>query len=107
MLYIRGWMNYYALSEYYRPLPELDEWIRRRVRMCYMKQWRRTRTRIRNLLNLGASRTQAIPVGLSSKGPWRLARTYASQLGMNNAWLKEQGLVSVRDLWIAFHYPNG
>jgi RNA-directed DNA polymerase len=106
-LYIRGWMNYYALSEYYRPLPELDEWIRRRVRMCYMKQWRRTRTRIRNLLNLGASRTQAIPVGLSSKGPWRLARTYASQLGMNNAWLKEQGLVSVRDLWIAFHYPNG
>ena len=35
--YIRGWMNYYALSRYYRPLPELDEWIRRRVRMCYMK----------------------------------------------------------------------
>ena len=105
--YIRGWMNYYALSKYYRPLPELDEWIRRRVRMCYMKRWRRTRTRIRNLLSLGASKSQAIPVGLSSKGPWRLARTYATQLGMNNAWLKDQGLVSVRELWIAFHYPNG
>jgi len=105
--YIRGWMNYYALSQYYRPLPELDEWIRRRVRMCTMKQWRRPRTRIRNLLKLGASKTQAIPVGISSKGPWRLARTYATQLGMNNAWLKEQGLVSVRDLWIASHYPNG
>jgi hypothetical protein len=64
-------MNYYALSQYYRPLPELDEWIRRRVRMCYMKQWRRTRTRIRHLLNLGASKTQAIPVGMSSKGHWR------------------------------------
>ena len=35
--YIRGWMNYYALSEYYRPLPELDEWIRRRVRMWYIQ----------------------------------------------------------------------
>jgi len=105
--YIRGWMNYYGLSKSYRPLPELDEWIRRRIRMCYMKQWRRTRTRIRNLLSLGASKSQAIPVGLSSKGCWRLARTYATQLGMNNAWLKEQGLVSVRDLWIAFHYPNG
>ncbi len=104
--YIRGWMNYYALSEYYRPLPELDEWIRRRVRMCYMKQWRRTRTRIRKLLSLGVSKTQAIPVGMSSKGPWKLARTYATQLGMNNAWLKEQGLLSVRDLWIAFHYPS-
>jgi len=44
---------------------------------------------------------------MSSKGPWRLARTYATQCGMTNAWLKEQGLVSVRDLWIAFHYPNG
>ena len=72
-----------------------------------MKQWRRTRTRIRHLLSLGASKSQAIPVGLGSKGPWRLARTYATQLGMNNAWLKEQGLVSVRELWIAFHYPNG
>jgi len=27
--YIRGWMGYYALSEYYRLLPEPDEWIRR------------------------------------------------------------------------------
>ena len=105
--YIRGWMNYYALSKYYRPLPELDEWIRRRVRMCYMKQWRLTRTRIRNLLKLGASKSQAIPVGMSCKGPWRLVRTYATQLGMNNVWLKEQGLVSVRELWITFHYPNG
>ncbi len=104
--YIRGWMNYYGLSKLYGPLPELDEWIRRRVRMCYMKQWRLTRTRIRNLLKLGASKSQAIPVGMSSKGPWKLARTYATQLGMNNAWVKEQGLVSVRDLWIAFHYPK-
>ena len=29
--YLRGWMAYYALSEYYRPIPELDEWLRRRV----------------------------------------------------------------------------
>jgi len=105
--YTRGWMNYYGLSKLYRPLPELDEWIRRRVRMCFMKLWRTPRTRIGNLLRLGASKTQAIPAGMSSKGPWRLARTYATQLGMNNAWLKEQGLVSVRELWIAFHYPNG
>jgi len=30
--YVRGWMGYYALSEYYRPIPELDHWLRRRVR---------------------------------------------------------------------------
>jgi len=30
--YLRGWMAYFALSEYYSPVSELDEWIRRRVR---------------------------------------------------------------------------
>jgi hypothetical protein len=30
---LRGWMAYFALSEYYRPVPELDEWIRRCLRM--------------------------------------------------------------------------
>jgi len=105
--YIRGWMNYFALSEYYRPLPELDEWIRRRVRMCYMKRWRYCRTRIRNLVNLGAVKKEAIFVGISSKGPWKLARTYGTQSGLTNQYLKEQGLVSVKELWVAFHYPNG
>ena len=102
--YIRGWMNYFALSQYYRVLPELDEWIRRRVRMCYVKQWRRPRTRTGHLLRLGVAKRQAIALGMSSKGPWRLARTYATQLGMSNQWLSEQGLVSVRQLWIGFHY---
>jgi RNA-directed DNA polymerase len=32
--YIRGWMDYYRLSAYYRPIPELDHWLRRRIRMC-------------------------------------------------------------------------
>lgn len=105
--YIRGWMAYYSLSKYYRPLPIIDEWLRRRVRMCYLKQWRRCRTRIRNLISRGAVEKQAIMVGISSKGYWRLARTYGSQSGLTNAYLKEQGLVSVRELWIAFHYPNG
>jgi RNA-directed DNA polymerase len=33
--YRRGWMNYFGISEYYRPIPEIDHWLRRRVRMCY------------------------------------------------------------------------
>ena len=105
--YIRGWMGYYALSKYYSPLPGLDEWIRRRVRMCYIKQWRWAGTQIRNLVKLGAPISQAIGVGLSDKGPWRLAKTFGSQCGLTNAYLKEQGLVSVKELWVAYHYPNG
>ena len=46
-------MGYFGISQYYRPIPELDEWLRRRVRMCYWKQWRRARTKVRHLLALG------------------------------------------------------
>jgi len=48
----------------------------------------------------------AISIGMSSKGWWKLSRTYATQLGMNNAWLKRQGLISIKELWVAFHYPQ-
>ena len=103
--YIRGWMNYFGISEYYRPIPEIDQWLRRRMRMCYWKQWRLPRTKIRKLLKLGASLKVALNVGLSRKGPWRLARTLATQTGMTNQWLKDQGLVSVKELWVNIHYP--
>ncbi len=43
-------MGYFGISDYYRPIPELDPWLRRRIRMGYWKQWRRTRTKVRNLL---------------------------------------------------------
>ena len=105
--YITGWMNYFALSELYSPLPGLDEWLRRRLRMCYLKQWRRPRTRIRKLIGLGVSVDIAIRIGMSSKGYYRLAKTMGVQLGINNQWLENQGLVSIRQQWVKFHYPNG
>ena len=114
-------MGYFGISDYYRPIPELDGWLspfpplrglhgirpipgpRRRVRMCYWKQWRKPRTRIRKLLKLGTSRKHAILTGLSRKGYWHLARTLATQTGMTNKWLAEQGLLSIRALWMKAH----
>jgi len=101
--YVRGWMGYFGISDYYRPIPELDHWLRRRIRMCYWKQWRKARTKIRNLLALGTSKWHAIRTGLSSKSYWHLSRTLATQSGMTNDWLKSQGLISVRDLWMKAH----
>ena len=49
-LYLRGWLGYFGISDYYRPVPELDGWLRRRIRMCYWKQGRRVRTKARHLL---------------------------------------------------------
>lgn len=97
--YLRGWLGYYGISQYYEPIPELDNWIRRRIRMCYWKQWRWPRTKIRHLLDLGVSLKTAIQHGVSSKSYWHMARTPAVQQALSNAWLKAHGLVSVKDLW--------
>jgi len=101
--YVRGWMGYFGISQYYRPIPELDEWLRRRVRMCYWKQWRGCRTKVGHLLALGSGKRAAILTAISSKSYWHLSRTLATQTGMTNDWLKAQGLVSVRELWMKAH----
>jgi RNA-directed DNA polymerase len=101
--YVRGWMGYFGISDDYRPIPERDHWLRRRVRMGYWKQGRRVRTKVRNLLALGTGKRQAILTALSSKSYWHLSRTLATQSGMTNDWLRRQGLISVRDLWMKAH----
>jgi len=65
------------------------------------------RVRIRKLIGLGVSTKLAIYIGLSSRRYYRLAKTKAVQMGLNNDWLKAQGLVSVKEQWVKFHYPNG
>ena len=103
--YLRGWMGYFGISEYYRPFPGIDHWLRRRMRMCFIKQWRWCRTKVRELVKLGTNLRLAISIGLSRKGPYRLAKTLATQSGMTNKWLKDQGLLSVKELWVNIHYP--
>jgi hypothetical protein len=49
----------------------------------------------------------AISIGLSSKGYYRLAKTKAVQIGLNNAWLKAQGVVSLKEQWVKIRFPNG
>ena len=105
--YISGWTNYFGISEYYTPIPKLDKWIRRRIRLCYWKMWKKPRKRMSELMKLGTSRKEAILAGRSRKGLWTLSRTLATQSGMTDAWLASQGLLSIKELWVAIHYPNG
>ena len=102
--YIVGWMNYFALSEYYRPVPELDKWLRRRLRCCDFQQWQWPRTKIKHLVSLGVSLKEAIKTGVSSKGPYAMSRTPITQRAMTSK-LAAQGLVSIKDQWVRFHYP--
>lgn len=103
-VYLRGWMNYFGIGIRFQQSIDLDQWIRRRIRMCYWKQWRKPRTKVRNLIKLGVSTKLAIDCGLSSKGYWRSAKTKGINMALNDQWLKQQGLVSLRDQWVSLHY---
>ena len=92
-------MGYFGLASQLKLFDKLDQWIRRRIRMCFWKRWRQVRTRRRELIKLGVPRRQAIRHAKSCKGPWRMAKTIASGVGMTNAWLALQGLVSLKSLW--------
>ena len=37
---------------------------------------------------------------ISNKGYWHLSKTLATQTGMTSEWLTQQGLLSIRDLWM-------
>ena len=51
--YVRGWMGYFGLAAQLKLFARFDQWIRRRIRMCYWKRWRHVRTRRRELIALG------------------------------------------------------
>lgn len=103
--YVQGWMAHYGCGLKYDVAVELDGWIRRRLRMCYWKQRRKPRRRIRELIRLGVRKSDAISMGLSRKSYWRLSKTLATNAGLSNTHFHEIGLISVRTLWCKIHYP--
>ncbi len=104
--FIAGWVNYFGIANCYQLCCDLDHWIRRRVRMAYWRQWRKPRTKVRNLLKLGVPIKSAVGCGITSKGPWRSSKTPGINQALNDAYLKKAGLVSLRDGWIKLHYSK-
>jgi RNA-directed DNA polymerase len=103
-IYLRGWINYYGIANQYQQCVDLDHWIRRRIRMCYWKQWGRPRTKIRNLIKLDLPVTAAVACGRSSKSWWHSSRSHGINAALGIEYLKQQGLFSLREGWIALHH---
>ena len=102
--YAVGWLNYFGISHTYRQVLELDQWLRRRVRLCYWKQWKRPRTRRRHLIALGIPPDEVKLASRCRRGPWWLSGNGIVQRALNNAWLREQGVPDLKQQWIDLHY---
>ena len=105
--YVRGAVNHYVIGLNFAEARELDQWMRRRTRLYYWKQWGRPRPRRRRLLRLGIGRDEVKLASRSRKGPQRMSGNSIVQRAMSNAWLKQQGVPSIKEQWISIRYPNG
>ncbi len=97
-----GWTAYYQLAEGERPFSDLDEWLRRRLRQVRWKEWKRYRTRRRNLRALGMPERAAREWAASQKGSWRIAGSYVLARALPNAYWAELGLQGFTDPYRRF-----
>jgi len=93
--YLMGWIGYYALIETPSPLRELESWVKRRLRLCLWHQWKRVRTRYRELRRLGLTHQQALEIANTRKGAWRTSGTPHIHKALGNAFWQSQGLKSL------------
>jgi len=102
--YCVGWFHYFKPGLLYKEVVQWDQWIRRRVRLCYWKDWKRPRTRRRMLIKLGVPKDQVKLASRSRKGYWRMSRNSLVNLALNNRYLETQGVRSLSKLWVTFKY---
>lgn len=86
---IRGWVNYFAIAKAGKIMQRLDEMVRVRLRIGEWKRWKRTKTKIRELIKLGVQKHKAYEWGNSSKSYCRIAHSPILHKTLNdNYWIK-------------------
>jgi len=97
--FITGWVNYFKLADMRKLLLRVDEWYRRRLRMVIWKQWKRVRTRWRNLIKLGINKYKAWEWANTRKGYWHIANSFILSRSVTNDRLKQAGFVFFSDYY--------
>jgi RNA-directed DNA polymerase len=93
--YLTGWLHYFKLADMESNLRAMDMWYRRRLRMVKWKQWKRIKTKVTNLVQLGVSRYKAHEWGNTRKSYWRTAKSWILATTLSNDYLKQLGYPSL------------
>lgn len=92
---IVGWVNYFKIANMGKIAQKLDEWIRRRIRMCYWKQWKKIKTKHDNLVKLGIENHKAWEFANTRKSYWRISNSPILSKSLNNKTLERLGYKSL------------
>lgn len=99
-----GWISYFRLADIKTLTRNLDEWVRRRLRMCYWKQWKRIRTKHDNLVELGTENSRAWEWANTRKGYWRISNSPILTCTLNNQYFSNLGYKSFTESYARLGY---
>ena len=94
-IFLRGWVNYFRLSQVKNVFEELDQWIRRKLRLILWRQWKKPRTRAGKMIRLGIEKVKAYTSAYNGRGPWWNAGASHMNAAITAKWLDRQGLTSL------------
>jgi len=100
---VTGWINYFGIADMRELVKSLDEWLRRRIRMCYWKQWKKIKTKHDNLLKLGIDNFKAWEFANTRKSYWRIAKSPILQRTVTNDYLMKLGFQSITERYSLVH----
>jgi len=100
--YLRGWVNYYRLADAKSILEQLDEWIRRRLRLILWRQWKRRWTRRNKLIAAGLSEQRAVESAFNDRGPWWNSGASHMNQAITKRYFQKLELVSLLDRYLDY-----
>ena len=98
-----GWLNYFGIADGKSRLEDLDGWIRRRLRACIWKQWKKVKTKYKNLKKLGLSDEKAWEFANTRKGYWRSSKSPILSTTITNQRLEKKGFKSLVNRYQVVH----
>lgn len=98
--YTKGWVNYFRIARNRSLLQDLDSWIRFRLRMCIWKTWKKTKTRIMNLVKLGIDKSRAYIYANTRKRYNRTAHSPILTRTLTKKYFTDLGYVSIKDVYL-------
>jgi RNA-directed DNA polymerase len=110
---VQGWVNYFRIADMKAHCQTLDEWMRRRLRMCIWKQWKKIKAKHDNLIKLGIEKSKAWEFANTRKGYWHIANSPILSTSITNKYLEKEGLLSFSTLYLSWlktmnrRMPNG
>ena len=102
-VYMRGWLNYYGVADMKNRIEGLNQWLYHRIRMCIWKQWKKPKTKVKNLLKMGVPKELAWKAGNSRRGYWFTTQTVAVNMAMTKERLINSGYYDLATAYQSVH----